>query len=130
MRCSDAPDQARRQKCGCGGIGRRAGLKIRFREECRFDSDHPHHHVAKVLRFTCAFAHVTGRAMSATTLPLPRTTLLLPGLVVGAVILRLLAYAIVGEGWGGLATAMCHFDCDWYVRIATEDTGRPSLVQA
>ena len=29
--------------CGCGGIGRRAGLKIRFRKECRFDPDHPHH---------------------------------------------------------------------------------------
>ena len=29
--------------CGCGETGRRAGLKIRFRKECRFDSDHPHH---------------------------------------------------------------------------------------
>ena len=29
--------------CGRGGTGRRAGLKIRFREECRFDSDRPHH---------------------------------------------------------------------------------------
>ena len=29
--------------CGCGGIGRRAGFKIRFRKECRFDPDHPHH---------------------------------------------------------------------------------------
>ena len=28
---------------GRGGIGRRAGLKIRFRKECRFDSDRPHH---------------------------------------------------------------------------------------
>src|ERR1700761_812280 len=28
---------------GRGGTGRRAGLKIRFRKECRFDSDHPHH---------------------------------------------------------------------------------------
>src|SRR5579859_962996 len=28
--------------CGRGGTGRRAGLKIRFREECRFDSDRPH----------------------------------------------------------------------------------------
>src|SRR6202789_395286 len=29
------------RRCGCGGTGRRAGLKIRFRKECRFDSDHP-----------------------------------------------------------------------------------------
>ena len=28
---------------GRGGTGRRAGLKIRFRKECRFDSDRPHH---------------------------------------------------------------------------------------
>ena len=27
---------------GCGEIGRRAGLKIRFRKECRFEPDHPH----------------------------------------------------------------------------------------
>ena len=28
---------------GRGGTGRRAGFKIQFREECRFDSDRPHH---------------------------------------------------------------------------------------
>jgi hypothetical protein len=28
---------------GRGGIGRRAALKMPFREECRFDSDRPHH---------------------------------------------------------------------------------------
>lgn len=28
---------------GRGGIGRRAGLKIRFRKECRFEPDRPHH---------------------------------------------------------------------------------------
>jgi hypothetical protein len=28
--------------CGRGGIGRRAGLKIRFRKECGFDSHRPH----------------------------------------------------------------------------------------
>ena len=27
----------------CGGIGRRAGLKIRYRKVCRFDSDRGHH---------------------------------------------------------------------------------------
>jgi hypothetical protein len=27
---------------GRGGIGRRAGLKIRFRKECGFDSHRPH----------------------------------------------------------------------------------------
>jgi hypothetical protein len=27
----------------CSGIGRRAGFKIQFRKECRFDFDHPHH---------------------------------------------------------------------------------------
>lgn len=61
--------------------------------------------------------------MSATTLSLPRTNILVPYLVIGAVALRLLAYAIAGEAWGGLAAAMCHFDCDWYVRIATEGYG-------
>ena len=35
--------KASEDRSGCGGIGRRAGLKIRFRKECRFDSDHPHH---------------------------------------------------------------------------------------
>ena len=29
---------------GRGGTGRRAGFKIRFRKECRFDSDRPHHY--------------------------------------------------------------------------------------
>ena len=29
--------------CGRGGTGRRAGLKIRFRKECRFEPDRPHH---------------------------------------------------------------------------------------
>lgn len=28
--------------CPCGGIGRRVGLKIRFREECQFESDQGH----------------------------------------------------------------------------------------
>ena len=28
--------------CGRGGTGRRAGFKIRFCKECRFDSDRPH----------------------------------------------------------------------------------------
>ena len=31
-----------RKISGRGGIGRRAGLKIRFRKECRFDPDRPH----------------------------------------------------------------------------------------
>ena len=33
-------------KCGCGGTGRRAGLKNPFRKEYRFDPDHPHHRLA------------------------------------------------------------------------------------
>ena len=32
-----------RDACGRGEIGRRAGLKIRFRKECRFEPDRPHH---------------------------------------------------------------------------------------
>ena len=28
--------------CGCGGIGRRAGLRIQCRKMCRFKSCHPH----------------------------------------------------------------------------------------
>lgn len=35
--------------CGCGEIGRRAGLKIPFRKECRFEPDHPHH-ICQLLR--------------------------------------------------------------------------------
>ena len=34
-------------RCGRGGTGRRAGLKIRFRKECRFDSDRPHQHFSR-----------------------------------------------------------------------------------
>ena len=33
----------RGRQSGRGGIGRRAGLKIRFRKECRFEPDRPHH---------------------------------------------------------------------------------------
>ncbi len=39
--------------CGRGGIGRRAGLKIRFRKECRFDPDRPHHLNKFHLRAPC-----------------------------------------------------------------------------
>lgn len=38
--------------CGCGETGRRAGFKIRFRKECRFDSDHPHHHFRRPVGLT------------------------------------------------------------------------------
>ena len=32
-----------RVNCGRGETGRRAGLKIPFRKECRFEPDRPHH---------------------------------------------------------------------------------------
>ena len=39
---------------------------------------------------------------------------------------RLLAYAWLGMAWGGLAEAMCHFDCGWYERIALAGYGADS----
>ena len=39
---------------------------------------------------------------------------------------RLMAYAWMGTAWGGLAEAMCHFDCGWYERIALAGYGADS----
>ena len=36
---------------GCGGTGRRAGFRIPFRKECRFESCHPH--TGQKLRYSC-----------------------------------------------------------------------------
>ena len=47
-RCSERASSRRLQR-GCGGIGRRAGFKIRFRKECRFEPDHPHQHLIRRL---------------------------------------------------------------------------------
>ncbi len=45
------------------------------------------------------------------------------GIIVLWVALRLAVYAAVGQPWGGLAEAMCHFDCDWYERLAHSGYG-------
>jgi hypothetical protein len=45
------------------------------------------------------------------------------GLIAGAVLLRLALYAALAVPYGGLAEAMCHFDCGWYERIALSGYG-------
>ena len=37
----------------------------------------------------------------------------LAGLIAGVVLLRLAAYAALAAPYGGLAEAMCQFDCGW-----------------
>lgn len=44
-------------------------------------------------------------------------------LIVGAVLLRLAVYAALAAPFGGLAAAMCQFDCGWYERIALAGYG-------
>ena len=45
------------------------------------------------------------------------------GLIAGAVLLRLAIYAALAAPYGGLAEAMCQFDCGWYERIALAGYG-------
>ena len=45
------------------------------------------------------------------------------GLIAGAVLLRLAVYAALAAPYGGLAEAMCQFDCGWYERIALAGYG-------
>ncbi len=47
----------------------------------------------------------------------------LAALIAGAVLLRLAVYAVLAVPYGGLAEAMCHFDCGWYERIAVTGYG-------
>jgi hypothetical protein len=49
-----------------------------------------------------------------------RKRLPLFGLAVAALLLRLLAYKIMAIPFGGLTTAMCQYDCGWYVRLAQD----------
>ena len=44
-------------------------------------------------------------------------------LIVGLVLLRLAVYAVLAVPHGGLAEAMCQFDCGWYERIALAGYG-------
>jgi hypothetical protein len=48
---------------------------------------------------------------------------MLAALIAGAVLLRLGAYAALALPYGGLAEAMCRFDCGWYERIALAGYG-------
>lgn len=41
--------------------------------------------------------------------------------------LRLLLYKLMAIPFGGLATAMCQYDCGWYVRLAQDGYGSDSL---
>lgn len=43
-----------------------------------------------------------------------------------AVILRLALYRLIAIPFGGLSTAMCEYDCGWYVRLAMEGYGSDS----
>ncbi len=47
----------------------------------------------------------------------------LAGLIAGTVLLRLAIYAALAAPYGGLAEAMCQFDCGWYERIALAGYG-------
>ncbi len=55
----------------------------------------------------------------------PRT--FLPLFAAFAVLLRLGFYKIMAVPFGGLATAMCQYDCFWYARLATDGYGSDSL---
>jgi hypothetical protein len=45
------------------------------------------------------------------------------GLALAALLLRLLAYKLMATPFGGLSTAMCQYDCGWYMRIAQAGYG-------
>ncbi len=55
-----------------------------------------------------------------------RTRLPLIGLATAAMLLRLLAYKLMAIPFGGLTTAMCQYDCGWYVRVAQAGYGADS----
>jgi len=44
----------------------------------------------------------------------------LAALTITLVVARLAVYAVIAQWFGGLADAMCQYDCGWYVRLATE----------
>ena len=50
----------------------------------------------------------------------------LSALTVFAVMLRLGLYKLMAIPFGGLSTAMCQYDCGWYVRLAAEGYGSDS----
>ena len=56
-----------------------------------------------------------------------RSPLFLPGVAAFAVVLRLAFYKLIAIPFGGLSTAMCQYDCGWYVRLAAEGYGSDSL---
>ena len=53
----------------------------------------------------------------------------LPLLIIAAVVLRLAIYKVIAIPFGGLSTAMCQYDCGWYVRLAMQGYGSDSLFQ-
>lgn len=57
---------------------------------------------------------------------LPRLHVSLPALAVAAVLARLVAYKLFAIPFGGLAMAMCQYDCFWYVRLAVDGYGSDS----
>lgn len=53
----------------------------------------------------------------------------LPLLITLAVLARLVIYKVMAIPFGGLSTAMCQYDCGWYVRLAMAGYGSDSLFQ-
>jgi hypothetical protein len=51
----------------------------------------------------------------------------LPLLTIFAVLVRLGLYKLMAIPFGGLSTAMCQYDCGWYVRLAVDGYGSDSL---
>ncbi len=48
-------------------------------------------------------------------------------LAISAVLLRLALYRLAAIPFGGLATAMCQYDCGWYLRLASTGYGSDSF---
>lgn len=53
----------------------------------------------------------------------------LPLLITVAVLIRLAIYKVMAIPFGGLSTAMCQYDCGWYIRLAIDGYGSDSLFQ-
>jgi hypothetical protein len=70
-----------------------------------------------------SFANRTGLIYSTAM----KLRVFLPLLVIVAVIARLAFYKLMAIPFGGLSTAMCQYDCGWYVRLAMEGYGSDSL---
>lgn len=55
-----------------------------------------------------------------------RNALKIVGFACACLAVRLVLYKLMAVAFGGLATAMCQYDCGWYVRLASEGYGSDS----